>query len=407
MTSRNGTARPIPRIESLRIRNYRVLGDVQLKKLTPLTVLIGPNGSGKSTIFDAFAFLSECVSTGLAGAMAQRGGMRDLRSRGRSGEISFELKYREHRGKEAGPLITYQLDIGEESGQPIVERERLSWTPRRRQGRPRFVLDYQRGDGHAIQGMDPEREGERVSQPLASPDLLALGTLGQFRQHPHAAGLRTFITGWYLSYLAVPWLSRRRESVPAVRLSAAGDNLPNVLQYLWQTDEARLRAIFDDLAKQVPQLEQVTSEELRDGTLLLQLKDKAFNEPILARFASDGTLKLLAYLILLSDPDPPPLIGIEEPENFVHPALLIRLAERCQMAADRSQLLVTSHAPRFLDALEPPQVRVLHRGKDGFTQVRTAADIPGVQEYLFAGGLLGNAWEQRMLDLPSGLVHAH
>jgi AAA15 family ATPase/GTPase len=53
------------RIEYLRVENYRVLKEVELKDLTPLTVLLGPNGSGKSTLFDVFSFLSECFQYGL------------------------------------------------------------------------------------------------------------------------------------------------------------------------------------------------------------------------------------------------------------------------------------------------------------------------------------------------------
>lgn len=51
-----------PHIEKLEVKNYRVLRHLELSKLTPLTIFIGPNGSGKSTIFDAFAFLSECFT---------------------------------------------------------------------------------------------------------------------------------------------------------------------------------------------------------------------------------------------------------------------------------------------------------------------------------------------------------
>ena len=60
----------IPRIESLRVENYRALRRVELKNLTPMTVLLGPNGSGKSTIFDVFSFLSECFQSGLRSAVA-------------------------------------------------------------------------------------------------------------------------------------------------------------------------------------------------------------------------------------------------------------------------------------------------------------------------------------------------
>lgn len=74
MTMESGT---LPRIERLKVRNFRVLRDVELTRLAPLTVLLGPNGSGKSTLFDVFAFLAECFEGGLRRAWenaAGRGG---------------------------------------------------------------------------------------------------------------------------------------------------------------------------------------------------------------------------------------------------------------------------------------------------------------------------------------------
>ncbi|MCJ7784568.1 MAG: AAA family ATPase, partial [Desulfobacterales bacterium] len=85
----------VPRIEELSVKNYRALKDLQLKGLTPLTVFLGPNGSGKSTVFDVFAFLSECFSVGLRKAWDKRGRFKELRTRGSDGAIVFELKYRE------------------------------------------------------------------------------------------------------------------------------------------------------------------------------------------------------------------------------------------------------------------------------------------------------------------------
>jgi predicted ATPase len=88
-------SRSIPRIEYLRVKNYRALRDLELKKMAPLTVFLGPNGSGKSTIFDVFAFLSECFTVGLRKAWDRRGRFRELRTRGADGAIVIELKYRE------------------------------------------------------------------------------------------------------------------------------------------------------------------------------------------------------------------------------------------------------------------------------------------------------------------------
>jgi len=100
----------VPRIKTLTVKNYRALKNLQIKDITPLTVFLGPNGSGKSTVFDVFAFLSECFSEGLRKAWDRRGRFRELRSRGADGPIVIELKYLEKPGT---PLITYRLAIDE------------------------------------------------------------------------------------------------------------------------------------------------------------------------------------------------------------------------------------------------------------------------------------------------------
>ena len=129
--SRRGSIPP-PRIEGISIENYRVLRDVELSPLTPLTTLLGPNGSGKSTVFDAFAFLSECFSAGLRKAWDRRGRFKELRSRGSTGPIVFEVRCRE---KPKSPIITYHLAIDEGPKGPFVSEEWLQWR-RGQKGKP-------------------------------------------------------------------------------------------------------------------------------------------------------------------------------------------------------------------------------------------------------------------------------
>ena len=102
-----------PGVTSVAVKNYRALRDVTLTNLTPLTVLLGPNGSGKSTVFDVFAFLSECFTDGIRKAWDRRGRFRELRSRDSTGPIAIDLKYRE---RPRTPLITYHLEIEEDKG---------------------------------------------------------------------------------------------------------------------------------------------------------------------------------------------------------------------------------------------------------------------------------------------------
>ena len=377
-----------PRIEYLKVRNFRALREIEFKSLTPLTVLLGPHGSGKSTVFDVFAFLAECFESGLRRAWDRRGRARELETRGADGAVTIEIKYRERRRT---PLITYHLSIDEEAGAPIVVRESLSWK-RKSYGAPFRFLDYHRGQGVATSGEAPDEEDARVDTPLKSPDLLAVNALGQFQEHPRVAALRDFIMGWHVSYLSTESTRGQPEAGPHEHLTRTGDNLANVIQYLAEQHPDLLGSIFEILRGRVPLIERVLAETMQDGRLLLQFKDAPFQNPVLARFASDGTLKMLAYLVLLHDPEPPAFIGIEEPENFLHPRLLYGLAEECREASARTQLLVTTHSPFFLDALRPKEVRVLWRNTDGYTLTRCTNDLPGVSEFIEAGAQLGDLW---------------
>lgn len=384
-----------PRVERLHVRNYRALKDITLERLTPLTVLLGPNGSGKSTVFDVFAFLSECFSDGLRKAWERRGRFRELRSRDQEGSIVIEIQYRE---RPRSPLITYHLEIEEQPKGPVVKREFLRWK-RGHPAAPFHFLDYQYGQGKVITGESPESSDTRVEKPLSGPDVLAVNTLGTLAENPRVIALRSFITGWHLSYLSADAARGNPEAGAEERLSPTGSNLPNVIQYLREQHPQRLEQIFETLRRRIPRIEKVEAEVLQDSRLLLLVKDAPFSTPVLSRFVSDGTLKMLAYLTVLYDPDPPQLIGIEEPENYLHPRLLPELAEECQQASERTQLIVTTHSPFFINPLRPEEVRVLYRGSDGYTRVRRVGDMQGIRAFLDQGANLGELWMEGYFDV--------
>jgi predicted ATPase len=376
------------RIEGITVKNFRALRDVRLYPLSPMTALLGPNGSGKSTVFDVFAFLSECFNTGLRKAWDKRGRFKELRSRDSGGPIVFEVRYRELLGT---PVITYHLAIDERKQGPFVYEEWLQWR-RGPKGKPFRFLEFRNGKGIVISGEMPEAKDERISEELDSPEMLAVNTLGQLAKHPRVSALRRFITGWHLSYLTADHTRGIPEAGPQERLSQTGDNLPNVIQYLKEQHEDRLEKIFEILRRRVPRLDKVDAESLADGRLMLLIKDAPFDRPILAKYASDGTLKMLAYLTVLHDPAPPSLIGIEEPENHLHPRLLPELAEECRSASARSQIMATTHSPFFLNGLKPEEVWILYRNQKGFTEVIRVADIVAVQKFVQHGAQLGHLW---------------
>ena len=392
----------VPRIESLRVKNYRALRDVELKKITPLTAFLGSNGSGKSTLFDVFAFLADCFTEGLRRAWDKRGRFKELRTRGSEGPIEFELKYRERPNT---PIITYHLAIGEGTKGPYVNAEWLQWR-RGSRGKPFRFLDFQDGAGRVIGGETPDEDEERITEQLDDPSMIAVSTLGQLARHPRVSALRRFITGWHLSYLSADATRGVPEAGPQERLSESGDNLPNVIQYLKEQHQPRLENILSILSRRVPRLEKVDAELMLDGRLLLQIKDAPFDQPILAKFASDGTLKMLSYLTLLYDPEPPQLIGIEEPENYLHPRLLSGLAEECHNVSALSQLMITTHSPHFVNEFHADEVWVLYRDEQGFTVCKRTSEMIGINEFLQTGAKLGQLWMEGHFEFGDPLTNA-
>lgn len=379
------------RIKTLKVQNFRALRSVKFTDLTPLTVLLGPNGSGKSTALDALDFLIDCFQSGLGDAWRRRGGGREIKTRGGRGPVVIQLKYREQPG---WPLLTYTLAVDEKFGCPVVRSERLQWRPAARSKAFPF-LDYGEGAGSAAtEYPEAESKNQRIPLRLQSPDLLAASALGQFAEYPRIAALRNFITAWHISALSTEGV---REPSPARsdrQLSRSGHNLAGVVQYLAEQHPDRLDAIFRRLRRGVPQIEEARAEAESGGRLLLKIKDAAFADLIPASLAADGALKMLAYLVLLYAPEPPPFIGLEEPENFLHHRLLYELAETFRAATAHTQMLATTHSPFFLDALRPEEARVLWRDKQGYTQTRRVADLGGVPEFMEEGALLGQLWSE-------------
>ncbi len=426
------------KIEGLRIKNYRSLKDITLGKLwnmqkseplTPMTAVIGKNGVGKSTLFDAFGFLADCLKTGVEEACDSRGrgGLQKIRSQGEEGSIEFEIYYKEDGN--ARP-ITYELTIDVDStGRPYVQKERLRQRRKgQEKGRPFSFLILNEGKGVVWKG---EREGKQIDEGKDDFDLLSLietllkgedaeesretevvelddkrklgiATLGSLKQHPRVSAFRKFIEGWYLSYFTPDAARSMPLAGPQKHLNIHGDNLGNVVQFIEREHPKRFRSILDRIAGKIPGIDKIATEKTQDGRLLLSFNDKGFTDPFYAQQMSDGTLKVFAYLLLLEDPAPPPFICIEEPENGLYHKLLETLAiEFREHATGRkggAQVFITTHQPYFVDALEPNEVWVLEKGKDGFSSIRRASDDPFVSNMVAEGLPLGGLWYSDYLD---------
>lgn len=404
-------------IEGFRVQNYRVLRDVTLGKLSsqqsgeplsPFTVVIGKNGVGKSSLFDAFGFVADCLSADVETAcdMKQRGGFERLRSMGVDEPIRFEIYYREAPNERP---ITYELAIAlDSSGRPFVESEVLKQRRKlQKYGRPFPFLRLDHGKGLVWAGeeaVEVEGEEDRAQTPVELTDTRQLGiaTLGTLKEHPRIKRFRDFLKGWYLSYF-YPDAARSLPSAgPQRHLNIHGDNIGNVVQFMEREHKVKFKSILDRIAAKIPGIESIDTLPTADKRLLLRFNDGAFSDPFFAQQMSDGTLKVFAYLLLLEDPDPPPFICIEEPENGLYHKLLEALAEEFRSHAtgkkSAPQIFVTTHQPYFVDALAPEEVWILEKGRNGFSSVRRVSELKDVQNLVAEGLPLGGLWYSDYLD---------
>ena len=387
-------------IEYLRLKNFRAFRDVTMKDIPRFCVLVGANGTGKSTLFSVFAFLRDAMASNVNTALARLGGSRGLqevRSRNSTGPIEIELKIRTELRDKRSTLITYKLHIDEEGGRAVVAREILRYR-RGSRGQPWRFLDFQRGAGDAVtnelDSVEDESELTREAQTLKSPDILAIKGLAQFERFPAVVAPGDLIENWHLSDFHISRARPEAEAGYAEHLSREGENLSLVVEYLYRNHQERFREVLDRLKLRVPGVTNVEAKTTEEGRVLLKFQDGAFEDPFLARYVSDGTIKMLAYLVLLYDPAPHPLLCVEEPENQLYPSLLWDLAEEFRSYASRGgQVFVTTHSPDFLNAVGLNEVFWLVK-QAGYTQVRRAADDAQLSAYMAAGDQMGYLWSQ-------------
>ncbi len=438
----------MPIIEGIRIQNYRVLKDIILGRLlntpgvaalTPMTAVIGKNGVGKSSLLDAFGFLADCLKSGVEEACDERsrGGFDRIRSQGIDEPITFVVRYLQ---EPRSQVLIYVVQIEKDNlSRPYVSRELLVQEHIGENGishLPFMLLNN--GGGLAWKGYaqgqqisDPEdggfdvevlltrlseRSDEGARTAIESVDAeivqlqdkrkLGIATLGSLAQHPRIVSFREFIEGWYLSYFTPDAARGLPMAGPQRRLSIHGDNLANVVQYMEREHPEGFEDILRKITGRVPGIDKIDTVRSPDARLLLRFNDRGFDDPFYAQQMSDGTLKLFAYLLLMEDPNPPPFICIEEPENGLYHKLLEVLAAEFRAHAtggeNAPQIFITTHHPYLVDALTPEEVWVLEKGEDGFATIRRASDDPIVKAMVDEGLTMGNLWYSDFLDPRQG-----
>ncbi len=389
-------------LESIRIKSFRAFRDAHMQDIPNFCVIVGANGTGKSTLFQLFGFLRNAMKDNVSVALSKLGGGRgfqEVRSRNATGPIEIELKFREN---PKSPLITYVLAIDENEHGAYVKREILQYR-RATRGKPWQYLNFSRGKGFAVineyDAVENETDLQREEQELKAPDILAIKGLAQFEKYPAVKALGDLVENWHVSDFHISDARQESDAGYAEHLSTSGNNLPLVTQFLYK----KYRKVFDDILqtmpRRVPGIDQVEAKETDEGKVLLRFRDSSFTEPFLSRFVSDGTVKMFAYLVLLKDPKPHPLLCVEEPENQLYPRLLVELAEEFRdYARQGSQVFVSTHSPDFLDAVELNEVFFLVKN-EGYTAIRRAKEDGNIRSMMEdEGDKMGQLWREGFFE---------
>ncbi len=386
------------KIESLKISNYKVFREVEIKDIPNLAVFLGKNGTGKTTFFDVFGFLHDCLNSNVRTALAKRGGYKEVVSREQLGDIEFVIKFRP---AENEPLITYEISIGlDGQGKAVVKKEILRLR-RGQVGSPWKVLDFSMGEGIAAKGKLSSYEdvslATREKQKLDSPDILAIKGLGQFKEFEAVATFRKLIEDWYVSDFRIDAARERQEIEYGEHLTKSGDNLSSVTKFLYDNHPDIFQKIIEKMKQRVPGVEKVEAQETQDGYIVLRFQDGKFQNPFSSKYVSDGTIKMFTYLVLLHDPSQHALLCVEEPENQLYPHLLWELAEEFRLYANKGgQVFVSTHSPDFLNAVELDEIYCLEK-QNGFTIIRKASDDPLLKSLYESGERPGALWKQGLL----------
>ena len=403
------------KIEGIKIQNYGVLKDVVLGKtrtkqsenaLGNLVAVIGPSGNGKSTLADAFGFIADCLEMGVEAACDanNRGGYEKLVSQGVTEPIAFELYYRESSNTRP---ITYELEIDlDKSGRPYVKRERLRQRVEKH-GWPRSFMYLQDGVGYAFEGIDGGQDddgniiGSKVEVQLSDVRRPGIVTLGAMKQYVRIEKFLNFLKSWYLCYFSPDAARRLQTAAPQAYLDRIGSNINNVAQYMYRENKKEFEKVLREIQSKLPGIEKIEPQKFENGQMMLRFYERGFDKPFYSQRMSDGTLKLLAYYLLIHEKNPRQLVFIEEPENGLYHHYLGDLAEEMKKEVGSGyskQLFITTHSPFFVNALGPDDVWVLTKEEDGYSTIKRASEFEFVKELAEEGVPVGDMWYSKYFE---------
>jgi len=390
----------VRRLVELQVRNFRSLRDVTVA-LGPLTVLVGPNAAGKSNLLDAIRFLGDAARDDLQPALDRRGGYDRVRFRGAAkGGISVGVHALVTRSSARHAPDTYTLELNRRQAASgaatIVREERFGFRRGRDRHRQVTVSGAEvRIDEVRIADVPAGRRGAagagtRIGLRRDALGLATLPKLSDAEAGEEVGRIAGCLAG--VRFVDVDVRAARRPAGPEPDGGPLRPDAANLAAFLRRLagDDERFASFERDAQAVVPGLIAIEFDEpgRRDGDgdgngdgeaadgpaagvtdsvagVAVRLREMGLDGATGLADASHGTVRALALLAALHDPDPPALTCVEAFDHGLHPDAVDVLVERARAASARTQLLLTTHSPRLAESLRPKELVRLTRGEDG------------------------------------------
>lgn len=373
--------------------------------LMPFTAIVGPNASGKSNLFDAIELLAELTTEDVRSAMTKlRGEPLELFRRTPHGSAKmislavevllpvsgidqfgthYELKTQRLRyevrlegetdssGNIKKIVVAHErcerIKKKDESSNFVQEASEITYGGNIRKtpfldteisidGQKSFLI---RQDG-------PNKKGRPTRIPATDASRTGISTV-QTAEFPHLYAVKSFLG--HPSFLEISPNEARRENDRFVekKMLPSASNLSAVLDRLkseTRTDdqpEGILTEISNQLSQLIPSVRKVHSVTSRDQKEYAYEIEMADGLRFSSRVISDGTLRLLALITVLNDPEREGLLCFEEPENGIHEGRIPALIELIRsstgnFADDYFQVVVNTHSPAVMKALQDTEI---------------------------------------------------
>jgi predicted ATPase len=365
------------KIKQLNIEGFRSLRNVSWLP-GDLNVIIGPNGTGKSNLLRFIELISVSAQGRLGKYIQSLGGMNPIVWDGLAASIKFEMETTPEEG-ELDPE-TYSLDLARlgAGSSYRVEKELLINSHKSRKGVGGKPFTFLERTGKRAVIFDEKEQAFNMSEDFVSDEesLLSIASGPFMNNHfiPHFQKSLASIAVYHDLHtgkdapIRQPAIARMEK-----RVDPDGQNLISVLHTLYTGDRnfkndinCAMRAAFGD------DFEELVFPPASDQRIQLRIRWKSLKREQSAAELSDGTLRFLFLLTVLASPSPAPVIAIDEPETGLHPSMLPLVAEYAVDASMRSQVILTTHSPQFLDAFADTRpTTTIAKWQDGETILKT------------------------------------